>query len=371
MKKTKFAALALMLFSIVGVTSCGATTAEYALVTDVGDIDDQSFNQSCWEATKDFAKANGKTNAYYRPVNDSTEDRVASIEQAIQKGAKVIVCPGFLFEEAVYNVQDKYPEVKFVLIDGAPHTADYATYKTADNTVSIVYQEEISGFLAGFAAVKDGKTKLGFCGGMAVPAVQRFGTGFLQGVNAAAVEMGIASNVSVKYYYAGAFAATDAATALMKSWYTAGTECVFACGGKVYQSVVEGVKSSTGKTWIGVDVDQAKSVTDPAPLTSATKGLKESVTSALEVYMNEQWDDIGGKDYNLGLNTVFGKLAAKDYVGLPTDNSSWNFTSFTKDQYNALLSGIKNGTYTISGSTTAAPEVSITVDYVSTFTNAN
>ena len=114
MKKTKFAALALMLFSIVGVTSCGATTAEYALVTDVGDIDDQSFNQSCWEATKDFAKANGKTNAYYRPVNDSTEDRVASIEQAIQKGAKVIVCPGFLFEEAVYNVQEKYTEVKFV-----------------------------------------------------------------------------------------------------------------------------------------------------------------------------------------------------------------------------------------------------------------
>ena len=112
MKKTKFAALALMLFSIVGVTSCGATTAEYALVTDVGDIDDQSFNQSCWEATKDFAKANGKTNAYYRPVNDSTEDRVASIEQAIQKGAKVIVCPGFLFETAVYDVQEKYPDVK-------------------------------------------------------------------------------------------------------------------------------------------------------------------------------------------------------------------------------------------------------------------
>ena len=72
MKKTKFAALALMLFSIVGVTSCGATTAEYALVTDVGDIDDQSFNQSCWEATKDFTKANGKTNAYYRPATTTT-----------------------------------------------------------------------------------------------------------------------------------------------------------------------------------------------------------------------------------------------------------------------------------------------------------
>ena len=371
MKKTKFAALALMLFSIVGVTSCGATTAEYALVTDVGDIDDQSFNQSCWEATKDFAKANGKTNAYYRPVNDSTEDRVASIEQAIQKGAKVIVCPGFLFEEAVYNVQDKYPEVKFVLIDGAPHTADYATYKTADNTVSIVYQEEISGFLAGYAAVKEGMKKLGFCGGMAVPAVQRFGTGFVQGADAAAKEMNIASEVAVKYYYAGAFAATDDATAKMKSWYTSGTECVFACGGKVYQSVVEGVKSTTGKTWIGVDVDQSKSVTDPAPITSATKGLKESVTSALEVYMNEQWADIGGKNYNLGLNTVFGSLAAKDYVGLPTEDASWKFQNFTKAQYNELLGKLKNGTLEVNNSTTAAPETEITVTWESTFANAN
>ena len=368
MRKTKLSALALTLFSFVTMASCNQSTFEYALVTDVGDIDDQSFNQTSWEALKDYATAKGKTYAYYRPVADSTDDRVASIEQAIQKGAKVIVCPGFLFEEAVYNVQDKYPEVKFVLIDGQPHTADYATYKTAKNTVSIIYQEEISGYLAGYAAVKEGKKALGFCGGMAVPAVQRFGSGFVQGADAAATELGITSEVSVKYYYAGAFAATDEATAKMKSWYTSGTECVFACGGKVYQSVTEGI-GKTGGTWIGVDVDQSKSVKNPAPLTSATKGLKESVTSALEVYNTDTWNDISGKNYNLGLNSTFGTVAAKDYVGLPTESGSWNFKQFTIAQYNELLGKLQSGALTVSNSTTAAPTTTISVTWESQFAN--
>jgi len=172
---------------------------------------------------------------------------------------------------------------------------------------------------------------------MAVPAVQKFGYGYLQGAAAAAEAKNV--SVNVKYYYAGAFAATDAATALMTSWYNAGTEVVFACGGKVYQSVVAGC--GTTHKWIGVDVDQSSEGAEV--LTSAMKGLGESVTSALESYDKGKWSSIGGKTWTLGLKTVFGEVAAKDYVGIPTADSSWRFANFTKANYETLISNIGDG----------------------------
>lgn len=373
MKKIRLSAVALSLLALAGgLASCGETTVEegyeYALVTDVGDIDDESFNQTSWEALRDFAEDNKKTYAYYRPTEDSTAARLISIDQAVARGAKVVVCPGYLFEDAVYEAQTTYPEVKFVLLDGAPHTADYSTYHTAENTVSIIYQEEIAGFLAGYAAVKDGNRALGFCGGMAVPAVQRFGSGFVQGADVALKELG--ETGTLRYYYAGAFAATDAATALMKTWYTDGMDTVFACGGKVYQSVQEACNSASDATWIGVDVDQSS--VDPKVLTSATKGLYESVQSSLEIYANDKWSEIGGQDFNLGLDSTFASIAAKDYVGLPTNADAWRFEKFSTAEYEALLNGIKDGTYTISNSITEAPTVSssLTVTWESAFAGA-
>lgn len=359
-------AAALLVGGLSTLSACGPRTAELALITDVGDVDDESFNQASWEAVRDYAKANNKTYEYYRPTADSTDARVQAIQQAIQKGAKVVVCPGYLFEEAIYNVQDQYPEVNFLLLDGEPHTADYSTYKTAANTANVLFQEHVSGYLAGYAAVKDGYTKLGFCGGMAVPAVQRFGTGFVQGIDAAAKEMNV--QVSVNYYYAGAFAATDDATAKMKEWYQTGTEVVFACGGKVYQSVAEGVKEKAEGKWIGVDVDQV-SVDPDRIITSATKGLRESVTSALELYYASKWAEIGGKTANLGLGSTFGSLEARNYVGLPTADRSWKFKTYTKDEYETLVSKLAAGTITVSGDVTAAPTVSekTTVNYISGF----
>lgn len=373
MKKNKILTLSLVLLaglSAGSLTSCDeGGTYEYALVTDVGDINDASFNQTSWEALEEFCQENDKAYAYYRPSEDSTAARLLSIDQAVQRGAKVIVCPGYLFEEAVYSAQTTYPEVKFVLIDGTPHPADSVESTIADNTVSIIFQEEIPGFLAGYAAVMDGNTKLGFCGGMAVPAVQRYGSGFVQGADYAAQQL--KTNIEVNYYYAGAFAATDAATAMMRTWYTNGTETVFASGGKVYLSVEEACDAAgEGKTWIGVDVDQSS--VDTKVLTSAMKGLRESVISSLEEYADDKWDVIGGKSYTLGLNSKFGDLENRDYVGIPTAESSWRFETFTLDQYNAILTSIKNGTVTITNSTTEAPTVSsyTTVDYVSNFATA-
>ena len=330
-----------------------------ALVTDVGNIDDKSFNQGAWEGVVAFCEANGMKQGegynYYRPSEDSTEARVETIKTAIANGANAIVCPGYLFEEAIYLVQNDYPEVMFLLLDGEPHSADYSDYKTESNTHNILYQEEQAGFFAGYAAVKDGYTKLGFLGGMAVPAVVRYGYGFVQGANMAAEEMGVADQVSIKYWYCGGFAPTDDIKIKMAGWFTDGTEVVFSCGGGIYLSAVAAATEANGKV-IGVDVDQ--SAESDCIITSAMKGLTNSVVLALENLKAN-----GGKwsaDY-AGKTAVLG--AADDCVGLPTAEGSWRLNTFTVDEYNALFEQVKSGAVVISNATDVEPTVTITVDY--------
>ena len=330
-----------------------------ALVTDVGNIDDKSFNQGAWEGVVAFCEANGMKQGegynYYRPSEDSTEARVETIKTAIANGANAIVCPGYLFEEAIYLVQADYPEVMFLLLDGEPHNADYTDYKTENNTHNILYQEEQAGFFAGYAAVKDGYTKLGFLGGMAVPAVVRYGYGFVQGANMAAEEMGIADQVSIKYWYCGGFAPTDDIQIKMAGWFTDGTEVVFSCGGGIYLSAVAAATEANGKV-IGVDVDQ--SAESECIITSAMKGLTNSVVLALENLKanSGKWSaDYAGKTAVLG--------AADDCVGLPTAAESWRLNTFTVDEYDALFAKVKNGEVAISNATDAEPAVTIAVDY--------
>ncbi len=329
-----------------------------ALVTDVGNIDDKSFNQGAWEGVVKFCEEKGLKQGegynYYRPSEDSTEARVETIKNAINDGANMVVCPGYLFEEALYTVQVDHPETMFMLLDGEPHDKDY-NYKTEANVHNILYQEEQAGYLAGYAAVKDGYKKLGFLGGMAVPAVIRYGYGFVQGANAAAEEMGIAGEVSVKYWYAGGFAPTDDIKVKMAGWYSDGTEIVFSCGGGIYLSAVAAAEAAGAKV-IGVDVDQ--SAESECIVTSAMKGLTNSVVIALQ----NAWDNNGkwSADY-AGKTTVLG--AKDDCVGLPTAEGSWRLSTFTVDQYNELFAKVKDGTITISNDTENAPAVTITVDY--------
>ncbi|MBR3271551.1 MAG: BMP family ABC transporter substrate-binding protein [Clostridia bacterium] len=329
-----------------------------ALVTDVGNIDDQSFNQGTWEGVVAYAETKGIKQGegynYYRPSEDSTEARVETIKTAIANGANVIVCPGYLFEEALFAVQDDYPEVQFMLIDGEPHDADY-NYKTASNVHCILYKEEQAGYLAGYAAVKDGYKKLGFLGGMAVPAVIRYGYGFVQGANDAAVELGIADQVSINYWYCGGFAPNDDIKTKMAGWYTDGVEVVFSCGGGIYLSAVAAAEAANGKT-IGVDTDQY--YVSETIITSAMKGLGNSVKLALESLEanNGKWNaEYAGKTANLG--------AAEGCVGLPTADTSWRLKTFTVDEYNALFEKVKNGEVTISNATDVEPTVAISVDY--------
>lgn len=344
----KLLALALILALALPLAGLAQETYEIALVTDVGNIDDQSFNQYSFQGVVEYATENGKTYAYYQPSEDSTDARVESITTAVEKGAKAVVMPGYLFADAVAQAQDLFPEVTFIVLDTSP------TGAPAKNTYSIFYQEEQAGYLAGYAAVKDGYTKLGFLGGMAVPAVVRYGFGFVQGADTAAKEMSI--QVDIKYWYSDVFWPTDDIKNKMGSWFTEGTEVVFACGGGIYLSAVAAAEEADRKV-IGVDVDQSN--VSPRIITSAMKGLTASVKYALtKLYEN-------GGTLPEDMQGAIATLGAKDEaVGLPTAPESWRLTKFTVEEYNALFEQLKSGAVVVSPAIDAVPAVTnAVVDY--------
>ena len=356
--------------SAAASTSTAASTAEggekivkVALTCDTGTIDDESFNQACWTAVSGYM---GDDCQYYIPEADaSDEDRETMIRQAVNDGADVIVCVGYLYGASLAWAADQYPDVKFVAIDVTQ--GDIGTDSIPANCYCITFKEEQAGYLAGYAIVKDGKTKLGFLGGMAVPAVIRYGYGYVQGADAAAQELG--TNIDINYFYGGQFYGDANITSRMEGWYSNGTQVVFACGGGIYTSAVEAALKSNGYV-IGVDVDQnyigVNGVADGSfaynPfITSAMKGLTEAVNTALSDIEAGDWSDIAASNGNFGLEDG-------DYVGLPTDADSWNFETFTTDEYEALKSKIKSGEITVDNSSddSTKPTVSefTTVNYI-------
>ena len=336
-----------------------AGVAKVALVTDVGTIDDESFNQACWQGVEAWCKRNNVEYTYYQPTEDSTDARVQSVAQAIAEGADTIVMPGYLFGATLTVVMEEYPDVHFIAVDVASGdlTVDYSTYyDPAANTACLTFSEEQAGYLAGYAAVKDGYTKLGFLGGMAVPAVIRYGFGFVQGADAAAAELG--TPIEINYTYGGQFHGDANITAKMEGWYAAGTEVVFACGGGIYTSAVEAAKLHNGKV-IGVDVDQ--SYIDECIVTSAMKQLQNVTETVLDALNNGDWATYVGKVSNFS-------LAEGEYVGLPTDADSWRLSTFTVDEYEALKAKLADGSVVVDNNSddNVKPTVSdkTTVNYI-------
>ena len=337
-----------------------ATTYKVAMITDYGDITDQSFNQTTYEGCKEFCEANGVEFKYYKPAGDSTAERVAMVDAAVADGYNVVVMPGYAFGETITQVADLYPDVKFIALDVSQ--SDLGDYQIPENVTCAVYQEELCGYMAGYAAVKLGYTKLGFLGGMAVPAVVRYGYGFVQGADAAATELG--ADVSVNYVYGNQFSGDADITAYMDTWYANGTEVVFACGGGIYISAAEAAAKVGGKV-IGVDVDQAPTIDaygEGMTVTSAMKGLAPTVKAILgELILKDNWAEYAGKINTLGL--VSGTDVEANYVQIPYESTQWSDT-FTKDDYAALVAAMFDGTITVSNDTETEPTVqTITVDY--------
>ena len=375
----KFLALILALVMSLSLVACGGSKEEakpaeqpaeqpaeeqgadfsVAMITDYGDITDQSFNQTTYEACKAYCEANGVDFNYYKPAGDSTAERVAMVEAAVDDGYTVVVMPGYAFGETITQVADEYSDITFIALDVGE--GDLGDYTLPGNVYCAVYQEELCGYMAGYAAVKLGYTHLGFLGGMAVPAVVRYGYGFVQGADAAAAETG--ADVTVEYAYGNQFYGDADITAYMDNWYqTLGVEVVFACGGGIYASAAEAAAKVGGKV-IGVDVDQAAIIDggygDGMTVTSAMKGLAPTVEHMLTEVAAGNFANYGGKIETLGL--VSGDDPAANYVQIPMESTQWS-DSFSQDDYKALVKDMFDGKITVSNDISAMPATSIAVN---------
>ena len=380
----KFLALILALVMALALVACGEqkqpdvqepdntgdnteVTYTVAMITDYGDITDQSFNQTTYEACKAFAEANGVDFQYFKPAGDNTADRVAMIESAIDQGYNVIVMPGYAFGAAIAETAPNFSDVKFIALDVSAGDLGEGFVVPA-NLYCAVYQEELCGYMAGYAAVKLGYKNLGFLGGMAVPAVQRYGYGFVQGVDAAAAELKL-TDVKLNYAYGNQFFGDADITAAMDTWYAGGTEVVFACGGGIYTSAVDAAKKVEGAKVIGVDVDQAGVIANYAAgegadaatiegykaltVTSAMKGLYPATYDTLtDVIVNGNWEKYSAKIDTLGL--VSADDPALNYVQIPMESTQWADGKFTQDDYKTLVKAMFDGTLTVSNDTTKA-----------------
>ena len=378
----KILALALALCMVFALCACGgstettqpadktettetteATTMKVAMVTDYGDITDQSFNQTTYEACKEYCEANGIEFKYYKPGSDSNEDRISSIEDAIDEGFNVIVMPGYAFAGAIVGTVENYPDVTFIALDVSEYDLQDAHGTAADfswqypaNLYSAVYQEELCGYMAGYAAVKLGYKNLGFLGGMAVPAVVRYGYGFVQGADAAAAELGL-TDVTINYAYGNQFYGDADITAAMDTWYANGTEIVFACGGGIFTSAGEAAAKVGGKV-IGVDVDQAATIDglygEGMTVTSAMKGLAPTVKTMLAAVQNGTFE--GGKVETLGLVSA---NPEENYVQIPMTTQFGE--GFTEADYQALVASMYAGEITVNNDTTISAADNATV----------
>ena len=311
---------------------------EIAFVTDVGQLKDKSFNQGTFDGVKLYAANNGLSYKYYQPANGdqaTDDDRYDAMKAAAEGGAKVIVAAGFMQATALTKAAAEFTDVKFVFVDrDSAVTTEGGT--ALKNVLGICFQEEQCGYLAGYAVVKEGYTKLGFTGGGGgdTPACCRYGYGFVQGASAAAAEMGVKVEMNYSWLYGASFSASTELQTMASGWYENGTEVIFACGGNMFQSVAAAAAANDGAV-VGVDVDQSSQ--SETVITSAMKGLSASVQWACGKVYDGSFDEIGG---------TFVTLGAKDNaVGLPT--ATWSLTKWTVDDYNAMLAKMADGSLVV------------------------
>ena len=323
---------------------------QVAFITDVGQLKDKGFNQGTYDGVKLYAAANGKSYKYYQPANGNEatdDDRADAFRLACENGAEIVVAAGFLQEAALKTAAEAFPDVNFVFIDGYPIGFD--------NVAAIAFQEQQSGYLAGYATVMEGFTKLGFMGGGGGtnPACQRFGYGFLLGADAAAAELGIQVEMNYSWAYGAAFSASPELQAMATGWYTNGTEVIFCCGGSMFDSVSAAASAEDGYI-VGVDVDQSSQ--SPAVITSAVKGLADATIWAITKHYDGAFAEIGGNATSLG--------ASDNAVGLPT--ATWSLTEWTVADYEAMFAKIASGEVAISDELVTIPEstANVTVNYV-------
>ena len=322
---------------------------QIAFVTDVGQLKDKSFNQGTFDGVKLYAANAGKSYKYYQPAGGSEatdDDRYDAMKLAAENGAEVVVAAGFMQGNALAKAAAEFADVKFIFIDGW-------AMEGLNNVAGISFQEEQCGYLAGYAAVKDGYTKLGFSGGGGGTnaACNRYGYGFVQGADAAAKEMDAKVEIKYSWLHGSNFSASNELQTMAAGWYTNGTEAIFACGGSMFQSIAAAASAEDAAV-IGVDVDQ--SFESETVITSAMKGIGEAAQQALTAAEGDDWANFGGKQVVLG--------AKQNAVGLPT--ATWSLEGFSVEEYEALFQDIVDGKISIDGADISEPESTDNVSVV-------
>lgn len=377
MHKKMFAAVlaAATLFTLL--CGCSVSKTELALVTDGSAVEDNVYNQAAWGGLVRYADQNGIEKKSYVPAAVSAEEYLASIDKAAADGARVVVLPGGQFTEAAFEAQAKYPSVNFILLDGELSPDRLEQVRQADavqekvytaseltlggsfdvtvgasieepesdaeptavspiekNMVVVEFAEQQAGFMAGYAAVYDGYTKLAFLGGEKTDAAQRYGYGFLQGADFAAKEMNLAEGaVTVQYAFTGSNTDDEQNAAQAAKLYSGGTEVIFVAAGEGNEALVMAADAAGTKV-IASDVDYSQ--LSDSVLTSATKGYENAVYQTLKDYYDGQFPG--------GTLKVFG--IEENSVALAMDNS--HFRTFTQAMYDSMNAQLYGNTYNIT-----------------------
>lgn len=339
----------------VTVSTCRITGGQVALVIDMSSAMDNGFNQAALNGAQTYADAAEISYSYYSAGSDTEEAYEEAVLTAIQNDAELVICAGSHFEQTVARMQKEYGDVYFLLLDGVPRDAAGEAVDIEPNVHCITYREEEAGYLAGYMAVLEGYTRLGFIGGEQLPTVERYGCGYLQGIDDAAGALGNSDDISVEYWYAGTFLPDQRIEEVSHDWYEAGTEVIFTCGGSLYQSVLPEAEAYGGKL-IGVDVDQSD--ISELFLTSAMKGIDSSVIDALDEFFanGRSWPKkIGGEAISYG--------AKEKCIRLPVQDDAWRFQNATVADYLRIVASLKSGDIDISDNMDDMPETSVSVTY--------
>ncbi|MFC0271361.1 BMP family protein [Metabacillus herbersteinensis] len=266
MKKKHGLALSLVLAAGTLLGACGGATEEkdgaadegtkeenftVAMVTDVGGVDDKSFNQSAWEGLKAFGEEHGLEKGqegYNYLQSQSDADYATNLNNLTRQDFDLVFGIGFLMLDSINEIAQQQKEANFGIVDAVVEQP---------NVASILFKEQEAGFLAGIAAANATKTnKIGFIGGMEIPVIERFEVGFLAGVQS------VNPDLKVEVQYAGAFDKAELGQTIASKMYSSGADVIFHAAGGTGNGLFKEArdlkkKDPSKEIWaIGVDSDQ-------------------------------------------------------------------------------------------------------------------
>lgn len=331
----KLTSIVIALAMVLVFSSCGAPEEvqpeeqidyEVALVTDAGLLMNGGYSEVAWDTISEFCASQGISHKYYKAVEATEKSYESVIKNSVARGAKLIIADGYSFEKVVFDAQEEYPDVKFILIDAEPTDDDTGKSKIGKNTADIEFASEQAGYLAGYAAVAGGFTKLGFMGDERKSTIIDYGYGFLQGVQKAAEQ--IDTTVDMNYSYSAYDEDREDILEEAKGWYDEGTEVIFTCGSNVELPVIEAAESA-GKNVIASETD--KSTMSDRIAASAVKDFRRALESILKQYAEDEFP--GGNEISYTVSDEMISLVYNEDV----------FSDIDKSKYKDIIEALESG----------------------------